>query len=117
MSMSSLHTLAVHAGERTIRAAAADPAHKAFTAVVTPIYHSVGYTYEDAEDLDAVLGGASPAPVYARYGNPTVAALEAALAALEGGEAALAYGSGMAALHGALLAAGARTGEIGRAHV
>ncbi len=98
----SLHTLAVHAGARGPR--------PAFDPVVTPIYHSVSYTYDDAEDLDAVLAGTSPNPVYARYGNPTVAALEAAVAALEGGEAALAYGSGMAALHGALLAAGARAG-------
>ncbi len=98
----SLHTLAVHAGARGPR--------PAFDPVVTPIYHSVSYTYEDAEDLDAVLAGTNPNPVYARYGNPTVAALEAAVAALEGGEAALAYGSGMAALHGALLAAGARAG-------
>src|SRR5262245_43477681 len=34
---------------------------------------------------------------YTRYGNPTVRALEEALAALEGGEAALAFASGMAA--------------------
>lgn len=102
MSELSLHTLAVHAGARGPR--------PAFDPVVAPIHHSVGYTYEDAEDLDAALAGTSPNPVYARYGNPTVTALEAAVAALEGGEAALAYGSGMAALHGALLAAGARTG-------
>jgi cystathionine gamma-synthase/methionine-gamma-lyase len=48
--------------------------------------------------------------MYTRYGNPTVSALEAAVAALEGGEAALAYSSGMAAIHGALLGAGARAG-------
>ena len=56
------------------------------------------------------LPGSSDNPVYTRYGNPTVAAFEAAVAALEGGEAALAYGSGMAAIHAALLAAGARAG-------
>ncbi len=98
----SLHTLAVHAGAHGPR--------PAFDPVVAPIYHSVSYTYDDAEDLDAALAGTNPNPVYARYGNPTVASLEAAVAALEGGEAALAYGSGMAALHGALLAAGARAG-------
>lgn len=102
MPQLSLYTLAVHAGARGPR--------PAFDPVVTPIYHSVSYTYEDAEDLDAALAGTNPSPVYARYGNPTVASLEAAVAALEGGEAALAYGSGMAALHGALLAAGARAG-------
>ncbi len=108
--MSSIHTLAVHAGERRLTAQPADRAQAAFAATVTPIYHSVGYTYEDMEDLDAVFSGTSANPVYTRYGNPTVAALEAAVAALEGAEAALAYGSGMAAIHAALLAAGARAG-------
>ena len=45
-----------------------------------------------------------------RYGNPTLTALEAAVAALEGGEASLSYASGMATIHGALLGAGARAG-------
>jgi cystathionine gamma-synthase/methionine-gamma-lyase len=81
-----------------------------YNPVVTPVHHSVGYTYEDTEDLDAVFAGASQNPVYTRYGNPTVSAFEAAVAALEGGAAALAYSSGMAASHGALLAAGARAG-------
>lgn len=110
MPTPSLHTLAVHAGERGLTARPADGSQAAFGAAVTPIYHSVGYTYEDMEDLDAVFAGTSRNPVYTRYGNPTVAALEAAVAALEGGEAALAYSSGMAAIHAALLAGGTRAG-------
>lgn len=110
MLTSSLYTLAVHAGEHTLTHAAVDPAGPGFRAIATPIYHSVGYTYEAAEALDAALSGASALPVYARYGNPTVAALEAAVAALEAAESGLAYGSGMAAIHAALLAAGARAG-------
>lgn len=100
--MPSFHTLAVHAGERLAR--------PDFTPVATPIYHSAAYLYDDMEDLDAIFAGARQGPVYARYGNPTLTALETAVAALEGGEAALAYASGMAAIHGALLAAGARAG-------
>ena len=42
--------------------------------------------------------------IYGRWGNPTVEALEAKLAALEGAEAACATASGMAAIAGALLA-------------
>jgi len=98
----SIFTTAVHAGERVPRGE--------FTPVATPIYPSVGYLYDDMETLDAVFAGTRQGPVYARYGNPTNAALEAAVAALEGGEAALSYGSGMAAIHGALLAAGVRAG-------
>ena len=112
MAETSLHTLAVHAGERTTKTTPLTGAGQghSYSPVVTPVHHSVGYTYEDTEDLDAVFAGASTNPVYTRYGNPTVSAFEAAVAALEGGAAALAYGSGMAAIHGALLVAGARAG-------
>ena len=99
----SIFTIAVHAGERASR--------PDFKPVATPIYHASSYVYEDPETLDAVFAGTRPGPVYARYGNPTNAALEAAAAALEGGEAALGYSSGMAAIHGALLGAGARAGR------
>lgn len=112
MSDTSIYTLAVHAGEHTTVTMPLTGAGqgRSYSPVVTPVHHSVGYTYEDTEDLDAVFAGTSQNPVYTRYGNPTVAAFEAAVAALEGGPAALAYGSGMAAIHGALLAAGARAG-------
>jgi len=115
MAETSIYTLAVHAGERLLKT---DPREgEPYTPVVTPIHHSVGFTYADTEDLDAVFAGESETPVYARYGNPTVYALEAAVAALEGAEAALAYGSGMAAIHGALLAAGVKTGtSVAAAH-
>ena len=112
MADGSIYTLAVHAGEHTTKTTpltGPDAGHS-YQPVVTPVHHSVGYTYADTEDLDAVFSGASDNPVYTRYGNPTVTAFEAAVAALEDGEAALAYGSGMAAIHAALLAAGARAG-------
>lgn len=57
---------------------------------------------------------AEPSFVYARHGNPTIHALETALAALEGGPAgtvAFACASGMAALHAAILASGISSGE------
>ncbi len=98
MTSKSIFTLAVHAGEREPR--------PDFTPMVTPIYNSTTYIYESMEDLDAVLGSERRGYVYARYGNPTVAALEKAMAALEGGEDAMAFASGMAAIHAALLAAG-----------
>jgi cystathionine gamma-synthase/methionine-gamma-lyase len=60
------------------------------------------------EDLDAVFAGTRQGYVYARYGNPTVTALEQAVAVLEEGESALAFASGMAAVHATLLAEGAR---------
>ncbi len=99
---SSIFTVAVHAGERAPK--------PEFTPVATPIYPSSSFFYEDIEMLDGAFAGTYHGPVYARYGNPTVSALETAVAALEGGEAALAYSSGMAAIHGALLGAGICSG-------
>jgi cystathionine gamma-synthase/methionine-gamma-lyase len=61
--------------------------------------------------LDAVFGGTREGYVYARYGSPTLSALEEAAAALEAGDAALALASGMAAIHTTLLALGASNGS------
>lgn len=91
-------TRAVHAGER------APYLHA--TPVASPITPSVSYLYDEAADLDAVLAGERPGPVYARYGTPTVSALETAIASLEGASSAIATSSGMAAIHLALLNAG-----------
>ncbi|AEB11323.1 trans-sulfuration enzyme family protein [Marinithermus hydrothermalis] len=76
-----LETLAIHAGR------AVDPA----TGAVRPPIH-LSTTFERDPD-----GGYARGYVYARYGNPNRAALEEALAALEGGAAALAFASGSAA--------------------
>ena len=98
----AFRTRAVHAGEHL-------PAED-FVPVVGPIHATVGFVYEHMEDLDGVLGTTREGYVYPRYGSPTVSALEAAIADLEGGEAAFAFASGMAAIHVALLAAGVRQG-------
>jgi cystathionine beta-lyase/cystathionine gamma-synthase len=78
-----------------------------FIPTVTPIHPSVTYQYERMDDLDAVFAGTRQGYVYTRYGNPTITALEEAVAALEEGETALAFASGMAAIHAVLLATGA----------
>lgn len=97
-----LETSLVHAGER----AAAPQA----TPTATPIYTATTYLYQSLEELDAAFT-TGEGYLYTRYGNPTVAALEAAVAAAEAGRGAVAYGSGMAALHAALLAAATPRGE------
>jgi cystathionine beta-lyase/cystathionine gamma-synthase len=98
----SIFTQAVRAGERGPR--------PDFTPVSTPIYPSVGYTYDHMEDLDGIFGGERAGFVYPRYGSPTVYALEQAVATLEGGEDAVAFASGMAAVHAALLGGGVQAG-------
>lgn len=78
--------------------------------VGTPIFASVGFLAPSFDELDQVLGGERPGYVYTRYANPTVAALEGACAALEGAEDAVAFASGMAAIHCAMLALGLGSG-------
>ena len=102
LSRKSFQTRAVHAGERV------PPAD--YRPVSTPIWPTVGYLYESMDDLDAVFAGTKQGQVYLRYSNPTVEAFETAVADLEMAEAAQAYGSGMAAIHASLLAAGVKTG-------
>lgn len=102
MKNQTFATRAVHAGER------ADRGH--YTPVTTPIQPSVGYVYDSMDELDAIFATTQPGYVYPRYGSPTVAAFETAMANLEGGEAAFAFASGMAAMHTTLLAAGVRAG-------
>ncbi len=55
-------------------------------------------------EFDAVFAGDRQGYVYTRYGNPTTAALEAAMTTLERGAGACAFASGMAAMHAALIA-------------
>ncbi len=99
-------TRAVHAGERL--------APGTETPVSSAISPSVGYTHPDMQLTDAILGGQAPGYVYARYDTPSVHAFEQAVASLEGGPGletyAQSYASGMAAIHGALLAAGVQAG-------
>ncbi len=87
-------TLAVHAGEGPCPITGA---------LDTPIYQSTTFVSADSDEMAAVYGGEKPGYMYTRYGNPTIHALETKLAAIEGGEAALATGSGMAAISTAIL--------------
>ncbi len=96
-------TRAVHAGER--------PAHPDFTPVVTPIYPGSSFAYDEMAVVDEIFAATREGYAYTRYGNPTNTAMEAAVAALEGTEAAMGFGSGMAALHGAFLGAGLVAGD------
>ena len=92
-----IHTKAVHAGDRK-RAGGHVP-------VTTPIHTATSYFYESMEQLDRVFADEEKGYCYARYDNPSAAALEDLMCQLEGGEAALACASGMAALHTAILSA------------
>ncbi len=107
----ALETLLVHGSEREEgRSSRGVP-------TVQPIYTSTTYLHPDAEALDRAfensLSGneSETAFVYGRQGNPNTYALESVIAQAEGGVGAIAYSSGMAAIHAALLAAGLTTGS------
>jgi cystathionine gamma-synthase/methionine-gamma-lyase len=96
-----IETKAIHVGDRK-----ADPAKPgAFIPVTTPIYTAASYVYESTAQLDRVLGREEEGFCYARYDNPTNAALEEVMTSLENGHGALACSSGMMAVHVAILAA------------
>ena len=67
-------------------------------AILTPIYQTTTYVQPS---VDEYLGKGFS---YSRSGNPTVQALEAKLAALEGGIACATFGTGMSAIHATMLA-------------
>jgi len=72
--------------------------------VATPLYTTATFTYPTMAEVDRVFAGETPGFIYTRYGNPTTAALEEAMTALEAGAGACAYATGMAALHAAIFA-------------
>ncbi|WP_282939080.1 PLP-dependent aspartate aminotransferase family protein [Paenibacillus sp. RC67] len=73
-------------------------------AVVMPIYQNSLFTFSTYEEFDRAMTGNGDIPVYSRGHNPTVQQLEVRLAALQGGEKARCFASGMAAISTAIMA-------------
>jgi len=88
-------TAAVHAGE-----ARQKPGHS----ITDPIFASSTYTFSDTQSIIDFIEEKHPREEYGRYGNPGERVVEEKLAALEGGEQAVLFASGMAALVGLLMA-------------
>ena len=86
---------------RAIRAASRAPRVTQQPSAV-PIYQSATFASEDARELGDVAGDPRGGYAYSRISNPTTLALGDAYAELAGGEAGIAFGSGMAAIHAAL---------------
>jgi cystathionine gamma-synthase len=92
-------TRAVHGGERRA---------KAFNSLTEPVVQTATYTFRNTQDLIDFMerktwGDGDDREEYGRYGNPTVAAVERKLAALDGGDDAVLYASGMNAVTSVLL--------------
>jgi O-acetylhomoserine (thiol)-lyase len=81
-------TLAIHAGAQP------DPTTGARA---TPIYQTTSFVFDDVDHAAALFNLQTFGYIYSRLTNPTVAALEERVAALEGGRAAVAAASGHAA--------------------
>lgn len=81
------------------RAEGVDPSS---TPLVTPIYQTTTFLFENTAELEAFQAGTSPKDIYSRYSNPSIRATEAKIAAMERAEAALLVSSGMAAISTAL---------------
>lgn len=94
-------TRAVHGGVKR---------NKAYHSLNTPIVQTATYTFRNTQDLINYMesrtwgDGVEDREEYGRYGNPTVAAVERKLAALDSGEDAVLFASGMSAVTSLLLA-------------
>ena len=86
-------TRSIHAGAKP------DPTTHAR---VTPIYQTTSYVFDNTDHAANLFGLKEFGNIYSRIMNPTNDVLEQRVAALEGGAAALAVGSGHAAQHLAL---------------
>lgn len=85
----SISTKCVHAGTK----------EDVNGSVVTPIYQTSTFKFTDADHGARLFRGEEQGYIYTRMRNPTVEAMEDAVAILEGGAKALGCGSGMAAIH------------------
>jgi cystathionine gamma-synthase len=88
-------TLSVHGGELR---------QKLGDSITDPIFCASTYTFADTQSVINYLEEQQAREEYGRYGNPGERVAERKLAALEGGEAAVLFSSGMAAIVGLLMA-------------
>ena len=85
-------TRSIHAGEK----------HEETGSVTTPIYQTAPFKFKNAAHAADLMGGREKGYIYSRGLNPTTEVLEEKMADLEGGEAALAQTTGMAAISAAV---------------
>ncbi|MCR4787375.1 MAG: aminotransferase class I/II-fold pyridoxal phosphate-dependent enzyme [Lachnospiraceae bacterium] len=103
MANQDFSTLAIRAGY--------DPS-KHFYSVNPPIYQTAGFDLVDIDRTRRLWTGTEGGGIYTRVGNPTGGVLEDRFTQLEGGKAAVAVSSGMAAISYTLLALGENGGNI-----
>ncbi|MFN3651435.1 MAG: trans-sulfuration enzyme family protein [Armatimonadota bacterium] len=80
--------------------------------LVAPIYQSAVWALDSPEQCEAIYQGETPGYIYTRDANPNHTALEGVIASLERAEAAVVFGSGMAALAAPLTALSRAGGRV-----
>lgn len=88
-------TKSIHAGEDRSRYA---------DSITTPIVQTATFAFKDSKEIEAYTKHGKPRFEYGRYGNPTDQVAERRLAALEGAEDCVVFGSGMSAIVTTILA-------------
>lgn len=83
----------------------ADGHIRPFNAHAMPIVQTSTFYFDSPQAGEELFRGQREGYVYTRMGNPTVEAVEKVIASLENGDEAVAFGSGMAAVQGAILSA------------
>ena len=91
-------------GDSTNAVWAAEEGPFPYGAAVMPIVNAATFAYPDLDSWQKVASGAAAGHIYSRNSNPTVAVLEAKMAALDGTQAATAFATGMAAISSTLFA-------------
>jgi cystathionine gamma-synthase len=90
-----MSTLSVHSGESR---------HKPSDAITDSIVCSSTFTFDNSQSIIDFIENKTPREEYGRYGNPNEKVVEGKLAALDGGEDAIVFSSGMTAIVGLLMA-------------
>jgi len=93
--MKKFETMSIHDGY---------DAKQLLGSVSVPIFQTSTFEFQSAEHGEKSFSGEADGHIYTRIGNPTVDVLEKRMAVLEGGERALAFGSGMGAISAVLIA-------------
>jgi cystathionine gamma-synthase len=93
-----------HGGVSTVAVHAGEDRQKSANAITDPMFCASTYTFSNTAAVIEFIEHKLPREEYGRYGNPSEKVVERKLAALEGGESALLFASGMAALVGLLMA-------------
>lgn len=98
--MSNLNTKCIHAGEKPVPGS--DKIH-ILHAHTFPIFQTSTFVFDNAQQGSDLFAKKTQGHVYSRIGNPTIEKLELVVSELEHAWGAVAFGSGMAAVSGAIM--------------